>query len=91
MGPLSEEHKRKISEANKKVIHTEEWNMKVSDARAGKPLSEEHKKKLSENHVDMSGVNNPFYGRHHTEESKKKISDTKSLNSVKDGIKRVRD
>lgn len=49
-------------------------------------LSEETKKKMSENHRDVSGKNNyfygkhffgeehPFYGKHHSEKSKQKIS-----------------
>ena len=43
---LTLEHKNKISIANKKVIHTEEWNKKVGDAQRGKPKSEEHKNKI---------------------------------------------
>lgn len=37
--------------------------------RIYKPLSEEQKKKHS---IAMTGSNNPFFGRHHTEESKEK-------------------
>lgn len=37
-------------------------------------MSEEHKKKLSE---ALSGENNPFYGKHHTEETKRKLSEAK--------------
>lgn len=35
----------------------------------------ETKKRMSENHVDMTGENNPMYGKHHTEETKRKISE----------------
>lgn len=62
-------------------------NERVSEKMKGKPKSEEHKQKLrkpkseetkqkmSVAHKEkMSGENNPFYGKHHTDESKKKIS-----------------
>ena len=44
--PLSDEHKKKISEANK-----------------GRIFTEEHKKNISKNHHDVSGVNNPSFGK----------------------------
>ena len=46
--PLSEEHKRKVSEAKKGKSHSEEHNRKVSEALKGRTLSEEHKRKISE-------------------------------------------
>ena len=42
----SEETNRKISEAQKKIVHTKEWNEKVGNALRGKPKSEETKQKL---------------------------------------------
>ena len=42
------------------------------------PVSEDRKKKMSENHVDVSGENNPFYGKHHTDEARKSISEKMS-------------
>ena len=59
--------------------------------------TEEHRKKISEalsgkNNpmFGMTGKNNPFYGKHHTEDSKKKMSDSKPKKPVlqfsKDGI-----
>jgi len=44
------------------------WNRGIS-------LSEEHKKKISESMPDMSGENNPNFGKHPSKETKKKISD----------------
>lgn len=35
----------------------------------GIPKTEEHKKHISENHQDVSGVNNPMYGKTHSEET----------------------
>ena len=41
----------------------------------GIPLTEKHKKTLSLNHADVKGSNNPFYGKTHTEEVRKQISE----------------
>jgi group I intron endonuclease len=45
-----------------------------SGQKKGYVFSEEHKKNISLNHHDVNGEKNPFYGRKHTEESRKKIS-----------------
>ena len=45
---LSEEHKRKLSEAHKRENLSEETLRKMSEARKGKHLSEEQKRKLVE-------------------------------------------
>ena len=37
--------------------------------------SEETKNKISDNHADFSGEKHPMFGKHHSEESKKKISE----------------
>ena len=50
--------------------HSEETKKKLSDAHKGKHLSDEHKKKLSES---MSGENNPFYGRQHSDEKRNEL------------------
>ena len=42
----SEEMNKKISESDKKVIHTAEWNKHVSQSLKGKPKSEAHKQAL---------------------------------------------
>ncbi len=66
----SEEHRRKIGEANRKRVVSEETKKKISEARKGKhynkgiPKSEEHRRKLSEYHK----------GRHLSEETKKRLS-----------------
>ena len=41
----------------------------------GRVFSEETKRKMRENHADVSGDKNPFYGKKHTEETLKKVSD----------------
>lgn len=45
--------------------------------RYGVPFSEESRRKISEHHADVSGKNNPMYGKHHTIESREKMSATK--------------
>lgn len=37
--------------------------------------SEDSKKKMSENHADVKGENNPMYGKHHSEETRKLIAE----------------
>ncbi len=72
---LTEEHKRKIGEANSKALK-------------GKVLSDNHKKNISNGlrlswndpkskfntYERMIGTKNPFFGKHHTKESKELIS-----------------
>ena len=84
---LSEEHKRKDSEALKGRIITEEHRNKIAEALKGKKKSEEHKKKLrvpkSEEYKKNSSVRMKekyatgelfpsFKGKNHTEEAKQK-------------------
>ena len=45
---LSEEHLRKLSEANKGKHHSEEHRRKISEAMKGKVRSEDTRKKMSE-------------------------------------------
>ena len=72
---LTEEHKRKIGEANKGRPHTEEEKKILSEANKGeknpnygRPHTEEHNNKIRES---MKGKNK---GKHHDEETKKRIS-----------------
>lgn len=80
---LSVETKRKISEAHKGQRHSEEARRKMSEAHKGennhnygKPMSNEQKRKLSELFKGtMCGIDNPFYGRCHSEEAKHIMSE----------------
>lgn len=77
---VSEETRNKISIANKGKISplrgskrppfSEETKKKMRDAQKGKKISDEQKKKQS---ISMSGNKNPFWGRTHTEETRKKM------------------
>ena len=79
--PLSEEHKRKISESGKGRIITEEELKKRSEYWTGRPKSEEHKKKTS---VTLKGRKKSvevvkrmiatLTGRPKSEEHKRKLS-----------------
>ena len=74
---LSEEHKKKIGEANKGKTMSEESKKKISTANKGKNRSEETKQNISEvkKKLYSSGMKHPMLGKHHTEESKKKMSE----------------
>lgn len=51
---------------------------KISIALSGKPKSEIHKQHISESRIGrFNGKDNPFYGKHHTDETKKRLSDSK--------------
>ncbi|AGE59102.1 GIY-YIG catalytic domain-containing endonuclease [Paramecium bursaria Chlorella virus OR0704.2.2] len=67
-GKLSEETKKKMSEAQTGKTRTEEHKQKMSEAHTGKVLSDEHKQKLSEAHT----------GKVLSEETKKKMSESRS-------------
>ena len=89
---MTEEHKRKISEAKKGHKVSEETRKKISESKKGNKLSEEHKrkiseenrgkhfksfseewkKKLSDSHKGQVSWNK---GKHHTEASRKKMSE----------------
>ena len=71
-----------------KIHHSEETKKKISESNKGKHKeghvhSEEEKKKQSESlkkyraeHPDsVRGENNPFYGKHHSEETRKKLKE----------------
>lgn len=70
--PMSEETRRKISEAKTGENHH----------MFGKHHSEQSKKKMSDNHADFSREKNPMFGNHFSEESKKRISESKGVNGI---------
>ena len=84
--PLSEDTRRKLSEANKGKPswmkgkhHSEESCKKISEAKKGKHLSAESRKKISE---AKKGENNPRFGKpawnkgkHLSEETRTKLSE----------------
>ena len=74
--PMNEETKKKISEAIKeKFIYDEEYRRKISEAH--KNISDDVRRKYSEAKKKLysSSKNHPMFGKHHSEETKKKMSD----------------
>lgn len=55
------------------AIQSEENRKKKSLASLGKPKSAQHIANIIANHLPRDGNNNPFYGKTHSEESKKLI------------------
>ena len=81
---VSEETKRKISEANKGKTtwlkgkhHSEETKQKISKGKKGNKLSEEHKRKISKGNK----------GKKRSEETRKKLSETRKGNKLSEEIK----
>jgi hypothetical protein len=52
-----------MSRSHKNKPKSEEWKRKIGVGNTGKVRSEESRKNISKNHADMSGENNPMYGR----------------------------
>ena len=87
-GPLSEETKQKISEANRGKVRTEEQRKRNGDARRGQNLSEEHKQKIKDGlrrryppKPPKEPNPNRYIGRtgqNLSEEHKQKISESRS-------------
>lgn len=76
--PQTEEAKQKRSNSLKGRPRSEETKRKISEAHKGKicgPLTEETKKKLSE---ALLGSKNPFYGKQHDPELKKRMNEKTS-------------
>ena len=65
--PLPEEHKRKLSEANKGKPKSEEHKRKIGEGNRGKKLSEDSKLKISEANK----------GKKLSEETRRKMSEAK--------------
>ena len=66
--------KRKMSINHNYSIYTSERNKKISDKLKGKHFTDKHKEKLSNSMKNKYGELNNFYGRHHTDVSKRKIA-----------------
>lgn len=80
---LSEETKRKIGSKNrihyhrkvKLFVNSPEAIAKRSKSNTGKKRDEEFRRKMSELASRRTGVKNPFYGRSHSEEIKRMLSE----------------
>lgn len=70
--PVSDETKKKISEATKGKFVSEETRKKISEYQKGKHPSDETRKKLSQSH---KGKTSPTKGKTLSDEHKKKLSE----------------
>ena len=76
---LTEDHKNKIknsinnSESHKLSLKSKERSLKISKANKGRKFSDETKRKMKESRPDVRGEKNSFYGKKHTEETKRII------------------
>jgi hypothetical protein len=72
----SEKTKQKLSESHKGNKHSEKTKQKLSEINKGKKLSKETKEKISESRKNKClGELNPMYGKHHSEDTKRIISE----------------
>lgn len=77
---LSEEHKKKISKGNKGKSISEETKRKMSEFHKGLTMSKDIKLKISNTLKGRyTGENHPFFGKHHSEDTRKKISEKNSI------------
>lgn len=62
--------------------HSDETKTKFRLAAIGKSKSESHKKNIAKFHADVSGENNPMFSKHHSLDTRSKIS-SKAKNRTK--------
>lgn len=73
---VSLETRAKMSRNKKGTTLSQESRRKLSENKKGWIPSEQTKKKMSDNHADVSGKNNPMYGKVFTEEHRVNISNS---------------
>lgn len=71
------EVRQKLSVSNIGKKRTPEVRRRLSESKLGWNPSQETRQKMSNNHYDVSGDRNPMYGKNHTEEARRKMSETK--------------
>jgi len=75
----SEATRKRMSEAKKGMKLSEELKKKLSELKKGKKLSEEHRRNVAKANAKKNrGKTHPMYGKHHSKETKKKISEAMS-------------
>lgn len=85
----SEETKKKMSasaKGNKNCLGrklSDESKQKIREKHLRKVVSEETKKKISQNHHDISGKNNPMFGKKHSPETIEKIKQKALMRKLK--------
>lgn len=76
--PLSEEHRKKIGDLHRGKTVSEETRRKIGIASRGREYSEDARKKCSH-----PGEKNPMYGKRHSLETRKLMSENRKLASLK--------
>lgn len=71
-GEVSDETRRRMSLSHPKK-YPKEFGEKISKSLRGYKKSEEAKRKQSLNHKDVSGSNNPMYGKTHTDKVRQRL------------------
>jgi group I intron endonuclease len=75
-GPSAAAHRQQSSERGKKFKHTAEAVERIRAANTGKKHSVQALQKMSAAHKGQQvGADNPFFGRQHSEETKRKNAD----------------
>lgn len=87
---LSEECKRKIGESQKGKVMSEESKRKISIANKGKKRTPEQVERMVKNHMYYTGKEHFMYGKAHTKEARRKISESrKGTTLTKDVRKKI--
>jgi hypothetical protein len=83
---ISEKSKNRVfpldfSNKMRKIVtgrkHLDSTKLLISQKLTGRIFSDNHKKNISLNHDDRSGNNNTFFGKTHSEESKRKMKESR--------------
>lgn len=83
---FTDERKAKISAAKTGLKFSDEHRKHLSESKRGRRFSEEHRKCLSKL---RKGANNGFYGKHHTQETRNRISQTKRINFTEEDLNKM--
>lgn len=95
---LTEDHKKRLSESAKGRKHTDEYKQYMSEKMSGRKLSKEHCENIAKSKTGKkasietkkllselrSGENHPNWGKHHSDETKNKISNTQKGRKMSD-------
>lgn len=76
---ISDITKQKISDSLKGRVFSDEHRCKIGEANSLREITDETRKRMSDNHADVSGENNPNYGKHLSEETKQKIRENRRV------------
>ena len=72
----SVETRKRISEGHMGIKPSEETRRKLSKIRKGRKITNETKEKIRKNHANFAGSNHPLWGKHHSEATKIKMSES---------------